>query len=60
MLRVDLYRETPLLRRLYVALTALHYGEIGGEPGRMAWAAVGGAIVILWLTGVGRWWTVRN
>lgn len=59
-LRVDRYRDAPPVRRLYVALTALHYGEIGGAPGRMAWAAAGGAASVLWLTGVSWWWGRRR
>lgn len=59
-LRVDLYRDAGLSRRIYVALTALHYGEAGGAPGRMAWAASGGVIAILWITGLGMWWLGRN
>jgi uncharacterized iron-regulated membrane protein len=59
-LRVDLYRNAPLARKIYVALSALHYGEAGGAPGRMAWAASGGVIAILWITGLGVWWTRRN
>lgn len=59
-LRVDLFRDARLARRIYVALSALHYGETGGAVGRAAWAASGGVIAILWITGLGLWWAGRN
>lgn len=60
LLRADLFRNARLTRRIYVALGAVHFGEAGGERGRLAWAASGGVILVLWISGLTVWWTRRN
>lgn len=52
-LRIQRFQDASFQRRLYVALTAIHYGEWGGAPGRLLWSLTGLSIAILWITGLG-------
>lgn len=58
-LSVNLTANWPLTMRLYQWMDPVHYGEFGGTPIKVLWAALGAAPSVLFVSGVLFWW-LRN
>ncbi len=57
---VDLYAGKPFGNRFVQAMAGLHYGEWGGLPFRLLYAAAGFASALLMVTGVLLYWLPRR
>ena len=58
-LSVNLAANWPLTMRLYQWMDPVHYGEFGGTPIKVLWAALGATPSILFVSGLLFWW-LRN
>ncbi len=57
---IDRIVDRPLGARLLAAMSPIHYAQFGGMPVKIAWALLGLAPALLFVTGILVWWRPRS